>query len=170
MDPFSIASFGLTLFEGIFSAGGQRDQARAGIDSVDREMIALRQERDRLEEFHTAKRGMLTDEYGNIVKKAVDEIDTTIGDINQETSRQEANAGFAYSGTIANRKKLTTNRSREDYIHQRQTVFDRFQEDLLNSDVERENSLGAVDTRIGTLKDQRKILEEQSNSRFLGIF
>lgn len=170
MDPFSIASFGLSLFEGIASAGGNRDMARAGIESVDKEMNSLRQERKRLEEFHTAKRGMLTDEYGNIVKRAVNEIDTTIGELNQESSRAEGNAGFAYSGTIANRKKLTTQRANESYIHQRQSVFDRFQEDLLNSDVEREDALGSIDTRIGTLKDQRKILEEQSNTKFLGIF
>jgi hypothetical protein len=170
MDPFSIAMTGVSLLEGVFSAGAVRDQANLGISQIDDEMKTLRKQRGELEKFYDAKRGMLTDEYGNQVDRVVDRIDTDMGEINFESDRAEAASGFAKSGTIDRRRRLTSQRRREQYYHERQSMFDTLQTSLLRGDVEREKDIGSVDARIGALDNQRDVLKQQSETKYLGIF
>jgi hypothetical protein len=169
-DIFGIAMGGVSLLEGIFSASDKRDQANLGISQVDKEMKLLRSQRGELEKFHDAKRGMLTDQYGNQVDRVVDKIGDDMSDINFESDRQHAKSGLAKSGTIDRRKRLTSQRRREGYYHERQSMFDEMQDDLLRGDVEREGGLASIDARMGGLDAQRDILKQQADTKFLGIF
>jgi len=170
MDPFSMITTGISLFEGIFSAGNVRDQARTGISQIDKEMSQIRNQRKELEKFHDSRRGMLNDEYGHSVERTIDKIDLDLGDMNREADRASAGSGFAKSGTIDNRKRLTSQRRREGYFADRTSLFDKMQNDMLRGDTERDKDLGAMDQRLEGLGNQREVLDQQSNTKFLGIF
>ncbi len=170
MDPFSIAMFGVSMFEGIFGASDTRDQARLGMENIDKEMGSLRKQKEELGQYYDSRRGMLTDQYGNVVKSVVDKIDFELGEVNREADRAAGASGFAKSGTIENRKRLTSQRRREEYFSTRTSLFDRYQEDLLNQDVQKSKDLGSIDSRMNSLQYERDVLDEQSNSKFLGIF
>jgi len=170
MNPFAIATAGLSLAEGIFGASSARAAGRASMASIDEQMRIIEEQRYKLREAYTKQRGLITDTYGNKVQNLMSLVGNTLTDIGLESQSRLGQSGLAYVGGIDRREKLARKRVSNEYSGQQFSLYSRMQEDLMGSEMREASEIANLDVTTAQLRGERSIAEQQSKQRFLGIF
>ena len=163
-------SIGASLWEGISSAGDQREQANAQKESILREMKLLREQKDQLRSQYGIKRGYVTDQYGNRVETLLDKVSQQMLQTREATRDSVARSGLSYSGTIERKKDISTRALRNvNQIGQKGLHLD-FESSMFDIATAETRDIGQLDIQLSQLEGQYKAADAASREKFLGLF
>lgn len=167
---FEAIGIGTSLLEGALGAGAARKAARDTVTSIDKEIAALSDRRGKLRSAFTARRGLVRDQFGNQVHSLLDSVGNSFEDITSQQQSSQAQSGFAFSGSIDSRAQKGRDRITTQFDSQRESLFDNLQSSIVDLDVSEADELGRIDSRISALGSERKVADDQTKKRFLGVF
>jgi len=161
---------GLSLLEGASGASQQRDLAQRTQQSILEEMDLLRGQRSKLEELYKQKQTLTTDTYGNKVQNLVDLVGVDLENATMQGQQMTGQTGLAYSGTVTGNVNRRKREQFSEFKGTSQTLYSKYREDLLDIQASKERELGDIETRLAGLRGQYDIAEQQSKTKFLGLF
>lgn len=169
-NPFAIAAGGLSLIQGISGASQERKMAELTAQSIQEEMRLLSEQREKLGEFYTQRRGLITDVYGNRVSNLMDAVGQTLQEQGIEADYRLGKTGLAYSGSVRTRDVLSRKKTVTDYSRRQGSLYDKMKSDILDTQMAESRDISSLDIRQANLEGQLDIAREQMDTKFLGIF
>ena len=166
----AIAYVGLGFLDSAFSAGSARDEARANLTSIDEQIALLNKQRQQLATAYDQKKGIVTDQFGNKIKSFEFETGLEGFNIREGADRASSKTNLAYSGTVETTKERELDTLSSRYDTKRTSMYDALEESMFNIDMERTEKFAQIDSNITGLKAERRVQDERSREKFLGIF
>jgi len=166
----AIAGVGLSLWEGISSAGDEREQAERSAESIKKEMELLRKQKDELSYMYRLKGENIRDKYSNQATTLLDRVQSNLLKTEEAKRESAARTGLQYSGTIERRADIEASIPRRTGVRQQKSLLDQFQGSMLDLNTNRTREMGNIDQRLAGLEGQLEAMEAAADTKFLGIF
>jgi hypothetical protein len=161
---------GLSLWEGITSAGSNREQAEYQAESIRKEMEMLRKQKDELSYMYRTKGGQVRDQFSNKMGTLLDRVSQNVLQTEESKRDSVARTGLSYSGTIERKADIQTSGQRQSNIRGQQGLLGGFKSNMLDLSMAETREIGQIDMRLASLEGQYKAAEAASEEKFLGIF
>jgi hypothetical protein len=168
--PFAAAMIGVNMLEGITSAVSNRENARMNLTSIDEQIELLNKQRRELTKAYEEKKGIAKEKFGHKESYLRETTGDRFGDIENKYDVAASKTGLAFSGTVEYGRERETDVLKSGYEFTRENLYDQLGESLLNIEMEKTDKLGQIDAQGAGLLAQRKMYDEMSRDKFLGIF
>lgn len=171
MDPLIAGGMvALNIWEGISGAVSARDAARANVTSIDEQIAMLNKQRRELATAFEQKKGIATEGYGRKEEYLRETTGERLGDIDYKYDVATSKTGLAFSGTVEYGRERETDILQSGYEFGRESLYDQLGASLLDIEMERADKFGQIDAQVAGLKAQRKVEDERTRDKFMGLF
>lgn len=161
---------GVSIAEGIFGASSKRKAARANMESIDKQLDILNQTKTSLGKAFESEKGFVTDRYGNVVSSLISDVGLSMEGLNANMDRAVSRSNLAFSGNISDRFSLANRELTNKFQSGMETQKFNFQNTILDITKQYQSNIADLNAQREQLLGERKVYEQQSKSRFLGIF
>ena len=160
---------GLSLWEGISSAGDSREQAEYQAESIRKEMELLTKQKDELSYMYKIKGENVRDQFGNKMGTLLDRVSQNVLQTEEAKRDTVAKTGLQYSGTVERKADIQTSGQRRSNVKGQQGLLSGFESNMLDLTMAQTREQGQIDQRLAGLEGQLKAADAASENYFLGI-
>lgn len=164
------AQLATSMLGGISEAASQREQAKAGRESAEKQAKLLGLQKGQLTQSFAERGKLATDIYGNRMQDMASQVGQNLTDVQQAASGATSRAGFGYSGTIEQQREKGVSREKLSYETGKRELTGQHKQSMLGMAMEEKNLMSQIDVNMASLEGQINQYKAQENERFMGIF
>jgi hypothetical protein len=168
-DPLTLGMLGLSLYQGWKSTDMQRESSGIQQGLVDKQLKEL----DKTEQSAMTARSSQIDlaqgEFKQDLKNQADEMGTTKEDLTKNYEAQVEKSGLV-SGDAQQNKSQMWDRLSQSFTKGKESLFGKLGQKMGGIEEYFSGEMGRIASDRDRLKQEQRVLKEQQEQRFLGIF
>ena len=157
-------------------------EAQSNVESIDKQIELLNQQKKLLQEGFASKRGLLRDQYGNLVEDVREKFALSTRELSKDlykmglkTDVARSRSGLAYSGTVETMSDigrsdiyLESDKAKQQRKTSLQTLEDKLGMNLLDLTMSENLALNQIDVQMADLEGEKKVANQEK--KWWGIF
>lgn len=170
VDPFAIAGVGLSLLEGATSASSDREQARLNMESIEKQMGLLSEQKTQLSSDYNTRRGFVVDKYGVQSDTMLSRLSNNMMDVMEGSREGGRQTGLAHSGTVQRSANIQSSRINQANKLGQKSLTIGMKSTMEDLSFSERRDVAAIDMERTRLEGEYKTQHAASDEKFLGLF
>ena len=161
---------GVGLLDSIQSSRANRKASQEQMKLIDQQIGASTEQISAIREAFAQKEQRAIGRFGENLDTLLSRVSRKIESENMARENAFSKSGFATQGTIDTSMDLTKRDIKRNTRDETRQMSNSFSDNLIDLATNQREIISGIQTSIFDLQQQRKIAEQESKSRFLGIF
>ena len=169
IDPVTLGMLGLSLYQGVKSTSMARESAGIQQELVGKQLTALDKTQESAGEAKSAQTVLAQGEFTQQLQNQADEIGTTKEDLTKNYEAQVEKSGLV-SGDAEQNKSQMWDRLSQAFTKGKESLFGKLGQKMGGIEEWYSGEVGRITADRDRLHQEQRVLKQQEDQRFLGIF